>query len=415
MSREMISVPFLKTLARGLKTSAPFLLLCALCGVAFRADAQSTIQWRSLKQVQTAIGITNYTWDGDSICFSNAQTQLRFYSGRRKADLNGTVFWLNAPAEGVATDGSWRLAGVDLDFLRLAILPRKEGGAKPLRILIDPGHGGTDEGASSSSPAIKEKDLTLALAKRIGAHLKKAGLHVDYTRTNDVTLTLDERSRIARKKKVDLFISVHANHAASSDACGVETYVLPPSGYAGTAEGSRSRGWQVGNRNDYHNTLLGFSIHRNLVAPTNTVDRGLKRQSFFVLRETSCPAVLLEFGFLSNTAEAKRMLRADWQERSAKAVAAGILSYAKKVDTLDLAVAEKRKQDAEANERWRQHLAAQEKEKRDAKTPSPAAPAPAPVKAAAATAPAPADTATKKTTSLKMDSIFDFYASEKEP
>lgn len=412
MSREMTTASLLRLLARGLSACAPFLLLCALCGAAGRADAEPAIQWRSLKHVQTAIGITNYMWDGDSICFSNAQTQLRFYSGRRKAEVNGTVFWLNAPAEGIATDGSWKLAGVDLDFLRLAILPRKEGGAKPLRVLLDPGHGGTDEGASSKSPAIKEKDLTLALAKRIGTHLKKAGLHVDYTRTNDVTLALDERSRIARKKKVDLFISIHANHAASAEACGVETYVLPPSGYPGTAEGSRTRGWQVGNRNDYHNTLLGFSIHKNLAAPTNAVDRGLKRQSFFVLRETSCPAVLLEFGFLSNTAEAKRMLRTDWQERSAKAVATGILTYAKKVDALDLAVAEKRKQDAEANERWRLHLAAQEKEKRAAKAPPPAAPVPVP-----APAPAPANTATNKTKAAppKLDSIFEFYAPEKEP
>ena len=410
MSREMITGFPLRLLAHSLRTVFPFFLLCAWCGTADRAHADTAIQWRSLKQVQTAIGITNYTWDGDSICFSNAQTQLRFYSGRRKADVNGAVFWLNAPAEGVATDGSWRLAGVDLDFLRLAVLPKNESGAKPLRILLDPGHGGADEGASSSSPAIKEKDLTLAIAKRIGAHLKKAGLLVDYTRTDDKTLSLDERSRIARQKKVDLFISIHANHASSSDACGVETYVLPPSGYAGTAEGSRTRGWQVGNRNDYHNTLLGFSIHKNLAAPTNTVDRGLKRQSFFVLRETSCPAVLLEFGFLSNADEAKRMLRTDWQERSAKAVAAGILTYAKKVDALDTAVAEKRKQDAEANERWRQRLAAQEKEKRDAQPPPPAAPP-----KTATAVPAPANAATNKTASLKIDSIFEFYAPEKEP
>ena len=408
MSREMISVSPSRLLGRGLNASASLLLFCAVCGIAPRAEAEPAIQWRSLKHVQTAIGITNYTWDGDSICFSNAQNQIRLYSGRRKADVNGTVLWLNAPTEGVATDGSWRLAGVDLDFLRLAVLPKKEGGAKPLRVLLDPGHGGADEGASSSSPAIKEKDLTLAIAKRIGAHLKKAGLRVDYTRDNDATLSLDERSRIARKKKVDLFISIHANHASSSDACGVETYVLPPSGYPGTAEGSRTRGWQVGNRNDYHNTLLGYSIHKNLAAGTNTVDRGLKRQSFFVLRETSCPAVLLEFGFLSNTDEARRMLRADWQERSAKAVAAGILSYAKKVDALDLAVAEKRKQDAEANERWRQHLASLEKEKRDAQAAPPVA---APEKSAAA-APMPANinTSTNKTASLKFDSIFEFYA-----
>ena len=323
------------------------------------SPAGDPVSWRSLKHVQVAVGVTNYTWDGDSLCLSNGQHHVRFYAGRKKADVDGTVVWLNAPLEGAASNESWRVAGVDLDFLQLAILPRAEGKAKPLRILLDPGHGGADDGASSKPPAVKEKDLTLALAKRIGAHLKKAGLHVDYTRTSDVTLPLGERSYIARKKKADVFISIHANHASNADASGVETYVLPPSGFPGTAEGTCTRSWHVGNRNDFHNTLLGFSIHRHLAAISGATDRGLKRQSFFVLRETACPAVLLEFGFLSNAAEAHRMLCGDWQEENAAAVVAGIAAYARKAEALDRAVAEKRQQDAEANERWRRHLAAQ--------------------------------------------------------
>ena len=69
--------------------------------------------------------------------------------------------------------------------------------------------------------------------------------------------------------------------------------------------------------------------------------------------------MLLEFGFLSNAADTRNMLNPEWQEKCAAAVSDGILSYAKKVDTLDTAVAEKRKRDAEANERWRLHLASQ--------------------------------------------------------
>lgn len=337
-----------------------FFLLLSVARPVVRADtAGSAIPWRSLSHVQRTLGVTNYLWDGESICFSNTQNVLRFFPGRRKAEVNGTVVWLNAPADGSAADGSWRLAGTDLDLLQLAVLTQPTGTLKPLRVLLDPGHGGDDEGARCPSPLVKEKDLTLTLAKRIGAQLKKAGLHVDYTRTRDVTLSLDERARIARAKKADLFISIHANHAGNREACGVETYVLPPSGYPGTAEGSRARGWQIGNRNDFHNTLLGFSIHRLLAATPETVDRGLKRQSFFVLRETCCPAVLLEFGFLSNTGETRRMLRADWQAQSCAAVVDGVLAYVRGLPALDRAVADKRARDAEANERWRKHLAAQ--------------------------------------------------------
>lgn len=337
------------------------LLLLVLSFSAVRGDtASGTTPWRSLPHVQRTLGATHHVWDGETICFSNSQNVIRFYPGRRKADVNGTVVWLNAPVEGSVADGSWRLAAVDLDLLQLAVLQQTSNGKpEPLRVLLDPGHGGDDEGARCPDPLVKEKELTLTLAKRIGTQLKKAGLHVDYTRTRDITLSLDARARIARTQKADLFISVHANHASNLDACGVETYVLPPSGYPGTAEGSRARGWQIGNRNDFHNTLLGFSIHRHLMSTPETVDRGLKRQSFFVLRETSCPAVLLEFGFLSNAGETRRMLRTDWQMQSCAAVVEGVLAYARSAKTLDRAVADKRARDAENNERWRKHLAAQ--------------------------------------------------------
>ena len=334
---------------------APFVWL----PVALSEPAAGSTPWRSLTYVQSAFGVTNYAWDGDSICFSNCHNLVRFYQGRRRLDVNGTTVWLNALPDGSVTSGNWRLASVDLDFLQLAVLPQEEGELKPIRVILDPGHGGEDDGASSKEPLVREKDLTLAMALQIGKKLEASGLTVSYTRTNDTTLALDDRSRHARQAAADVFVSVHANYAGNADATGVETYVLPASGFPGTADGSRVRGWQIGNRNDYQNTLLGFSIHRNLSVLNQGGDRGLKRQSFFVLRETSCPAVLLEFGFLSNQAETRKMLDPEWQDKCSKSISDGILSYAKKVDALDKAVAEKRKRDSEANERWRLHLAAQ--------------------------------------------------------
>jgi len=316
--------------------------------------------WRTLPNVQTAFGVTNYAWDGDSVCFSNEQNLIRFYQGRRKFDVNGTAVWLNAPPDGSVTAGDWRLAATDLDLLLLSVLPKEESAPKPVRVMLDPGHGGEDDGASSKDKdlGVKEKDLTLAMALRLGEHLTASGMQVVYTRTNDTALALDERSVLARKNKADLFVSIHANYAANSEASGVETYALTPCGYPGTAEGSRVPGWQIGNRNDFHNTLLGFSIHSKLAVLAQAPDRGLRRQSFSVLRETSCPAVLIELGFLSNRAETLKMLDEMWQEKCAAAVTDGILTYAKKVEALDKAVADKRARDAEANERWRHRLAA---------------------------------------------------------
>ena len=171
-----------------------FFLLLSVARPVVRADtAGSAIPWRSLSHVQRTLGVTNYLWDGESICFSNTQNVLRFFPGRRKAEVNGTVVWLNAPADGSAADGSWRLAGTDLDLLQLAVLTQPTGTLKPLRVLLDPGHGGDDEGARCPSPLVKEKDLTLTLAKRIGAQLKKAGLHVDYTRTRGLLAGMLDR------------------------------------------------------------------------------------------------------------------------------------------------------------------------------------------------------------------------------
>ncbi len=393
------------------------LLFFLVCTFALLPESKSdpvgtSLAWKSLPYVQNAIGITNYAWDGDSLCFSNEQHLIRFYQGRRKSDVNGTTVWLNASPDGSVTGGDWRIASTDLDLLLLSVLPTEEGAPKPLRVLLDPGHGGEDDGASSKSPAVKEKDLNLALALKLGARLTGAGLQVSYTRTNDTTLALDERSRLARKGAADLFVSVHANYASNAGAAGVETYVLPPSGYPGTADGSRVRGWQIGNRNDYHNTLLGFSIHRNLAVLGQVPDRGLKRQSFFVLRETSCPAVLLEFGFLSNPAETQKMLDAAWQEKCAAAITDGILSYSKKVEALDRAVAEKRAHDADTNERWRLHLTAQAAKKAAAQ----------PVRRAEAASPSPTTTVhsvsaalssssgTTNTLPLELNTLIEYYA-----
>jgi len=373
-------------------------------------DTAESPTWKTLPQVQHAVGATHYAWDGDSLCFSNSQRNLRFYQGRRKSTVDGTTVWLNTQPAGSVPGGDWRLAAVDLDLLKLAVLTQTEEEPKRLHVLIDPGHGGEDDGAGSRDPGLKEKNLTLTLAKEIAAGLEKAGMRVDLTRTHDTALSLDERVRLARKKKADVFLCVHANHANNAEATGVETYVLPPSGYAGTADGSRPRGWQIGNRNDYHNTLLGFSIHSKLAAQTNTVDRGLKRQSFFVLRETSCPAVLLEFGFLSNREETLKMLTPAWQKECAGAVAEGVVVYAKRVGALDRAVAEKRARDAEANERWRRHLAALQSAHRTSPTNPPTA---LPTVATALTYAAASPTAILHGTNaapVEINSLIDFYA-----
>jgi len=342
-------------------------LVFAVFTLALAAGAQQPASWKSLAQMQGTLGFTNYVWDGDSVCLSNATHVLRFYQGRRRSEINDTAVWLNAVPEGNAKDGDWQMAEIDLDFLSLSIFPTAWGEMKPLRVMLDAGHGGMDDGACSKKPAVAEKNLVLDLVHGIGARLEEMGLEVVYTRTNDVAVSLEDRSLLARKTAADLFVSVHANFASNTNATGVETYVVPPAGLPGTSEGSRARGVQAGNANDYHSTLLGYSIHRHLTrADPNVPDRGLKRQSYFVLRETCCPSVLIEVGFLSNVEETKKMLGAKWQCRCADAIAAGITEYARKVEALTVAVNEKRRRE-DAEKEQAKALAAQKKAEAAAK------------------------------------------------
>jgi len=130
--------------------------------------------------------------------------------------------------------------------------------------------------------------------------------------------------------RADAFVSLHANFAENRQAAGPETYVLPLAGYAATGgDQSYSQRPRNGNSNDVCNTLLGYSIHRRLPGRPGDGDRGLRRARFQVLRQAGCPAVLVEVGFLSNAVEA-RLLASGWfRDRLARAVADGVLDYAR--------------------------------------------------------------------------------------
>ena len=319
------------------------LMFCAW----LQCHAQNGVQWKTLKQTQQAFGCTNCLWNGDSVLFSNETDTVRFYPGRRRADVNGCTVWLNVLPEGNVSNGDWRIGAIDLDFIKLGMLTATNGEPKRLHVILDAGHGGMDDGARSLPPlVVSEKHLALDLIRLVGQRLQEAGMKVSYTRTNDVAIALDERSLAARKAKADIFVSIHANFSPNPQSAGTETFVINPAGYAGTPEGSRARGFQIGNANDYLNTQLGYAIQRHLALMDEKVpDRGLKRQSFFVLRETSCPAVLVEIGFLSNVSELLKMLEPEWMDTCADSISDGICEYASKVDALSVAIREKRERE----------------------------------------------------------------------
>ena len=195
-----------------------------------------------------------------------------------------------------------------------------------LTIVIDPGHGGTDSGASSVLGYRYEKDFTLDWARRLGALLATNGWRVFLTRTGDRDLSVSNRIAFAEAHQAGVFVSLHFNSSApNNQQAGLETYWLTPAGMPSTV--TRGYGDDPGlafpnNAFDPQNLQLALRVHRALLQANGRHDRGVRRARFLgVLRGQHCPAVLVEGGYLSNPQEARRIADPAYREKLAAAVA----------------------------------------------------------------------------------------------
>ncbi len=139
---------------------------------------------------------------------------------------------------------------------------------------------------------------------------------------------MTDRTDFARRKRADLFVSLHFNSAFGL-VSGIETYGLTPFGAASTAGGIVTRESYSGNRQDEANLWLAHCVQKSLLRSTGAADRGVRRAKFQVLREAPCPAILVEAGFVSNASEERKILTTEYRDLLAKAIADGILAYKK--------------------------------------------------------------------------------------
>ncbi|MEX2208291.1 MAG: N-acetylmuramoyl-L-alanine amidase [Myxococcota bacterium] len=212
-------------------------------------------------------------------------------------------------------------------------------------VVIDPGHGGADLGARGPN-GVLEKELTLAVAKRLAKLLRaQGGFEVVLTRTSDAFVALSERTEIANRSQATLFVSIHANSAPETEIAGSETYFLSLEasddeamrvamtendvfGQEGTAdEGADVVGAILGDliRTEHlrESSALAAMIQRQLASLPGQ-SRGVKQAPFVVLTGVNMPAALVEIGFITNPSEAVRMGQRDRQDAIAKALAAAI-------------------------------------------------------------------------------------------
>ncbi len=273
--------------------------------------------------------MTTSTPTKKQIRLQNKWNKLEFQTDSRSAWINGTLVTLSEPVRKVGWQ--WAMDATDFDkTIEPAVRPQEFlKGAGVRTVVLDPGHGGNDKGASSPRN-VQEKLVVLDIAKRVKQILKSRGIRVELTRESDRALDLGDRCRKAAALKADVFVSIHANATANRSVRGTETFVLSlPGRYSSNSYGSGNPPSSVynGNHYDIANMALGFCIHRSLIKTTGQEDRGVKRARFQVLRDAPCPAALVETAFLSNAKDEAMVIDPAGRDRLARGIADGISTY----------------------------------------------------------------------------------------
>ncbi len=172
-------------------------------------------------------------------------------------------------------------------------------------VVIDPGHGGTDPGATSYL-GYYEKEINLKISLKLASYLRQGGIEVVMTRDSDVYPTLEDRAALANRIDPDLFVSIHNNTNHTRNTRGYTVYIA-----RSASQNSKKAGRAI-------EGTMGQTGLRSL---------GMRNEDYRVLKNTKCPAVLVECGHISNPTEAAMLEDGRFQDNIARAIADGILEY----------------------------------------------------------------------------------------
>lgn len=233
----------------------------------------------------------------------------------------------------------------------------RELGLKVGRVVIDPGHGGHDQG-STGPGGLLEKDLVLDVARRLGKLIEeRLGSEVIFTRTDDTFVSLEGRTALANETKADLFLSIHANSSPYPSVSGVETYYL---NFASSREAmdlaSRENAGAQETIHELPDIIQKITKHEkaeesrefagkmqaslySVAAKSNpsSKNRGVKKAPFVVLIGATMPSILAEIGFISNAHEESLLKRADHRQKLAEALYRGLARYAETLSHFQVA------------------------------------------------------------------------------
>jgi len=248
-----------------------------------------------------------------------------------------------------------------IDSLFEAAYPEKKIAmtqARIKKVVIDAGHGGNDPGAIGRT-GLREKDVNLDLAKRLGNLFKNQGINVVFTRNSDRFIALSGRVDIANRSDADLFISVHSNANRVRSLNGFEVYYIAPSvsdstraldtarsvslDLEGASFASRSLDlkatlWDmIYTFNRAESIELSRSICRSIGDNLDTRVIGVKAARYYVLKGVRMPAVLVEIGFLSNASEERMLKNGFYRQKVAESIMEGVADYSRDASLMEVA------------------------------------------------------------------------------
>ncbi len=241
----------------------------------------------------------------------NSKTVNKVRTGyfQREPDITRLVIELSGGAQYVAS-----LSGDQKKLTVQTYIPEiNYSSYKGKVIVIDPGHGGAETGATGKN-GTKEKAITLDVAKRVARLLEAQGAKVIMTRTGDQTIGLYERTDKANQANASVFVSIHINANEDSSYGGTSTYI-----YSGK-ESSQAARVQESRR------LAGY-VQTELLRSLGLRDVGIKEANFVVLRTSDMPSILTELAFISNLNEEKLINTDDFKNKAAEAIVRGIGLY----------------------------------------------------------------------------------------
>ncbi len=283
----------------------------------------------SLESMRKFYNFDKLTRSGGNLTLKNSKVEMNLKVGGNECLMNGVKFVFT---HNVSTIGEKAFVSrMDLAKLIDPVLrPNFIKNADDFRtVILDPGHGGKDPGATNSLGT--EATYNMKVAERAKTMLQQKGFKVVMTRTTNSFLSLQDRVNFANAIRENaVFVSIHHNSGGRA-ARGIETFTLSPPGVSHYGRGVIAADSQArtGNEHDSANIALATSVHGSILRrlQRHTFDRGIKRARFSVLSGVRHPAILLECGFMTHPHEATLIANEAYQNAVAGGIVDAILKY----------------------------------------------------------------------------------------